>query len=223
MIVSSFADKRPKSFAAIMEKFQDNKTLPSDAKSCVSLLLELQNVQDHSDTELHSGDRCVSVHSAILRQCSKVFAEMISPIETKVVIFPMDFSNILSDFVSLIYTGQAPSLTNQIIALLKSLCADLGIECSVVTENADTTEENHAKSHSMKVEFLKVETAISCDNGNSSFSLRMPVSRVDQSDTSFDTEYVFLGFKGRVQEDHLRALMIKTQGFPWLHNFQSQT
>lgn len=185
-----------------MTKLQHTKTLSSGTNYSVSLLLELQDVQDHTDTELRSGDRCFFVHSAILRKCSKLIAEMLTTSDTKVIILHMDFSSILSDFVSIIYTGQAPSLKNQSIALLKSLCADLGITCSDVTVNTDSAEDTHAITQVVKSEFLKVKTTI---NGNPSFPLRMPVSRVDQSDKSYNSEYVFLGFKGRVQEEYNRS------------------
>ena len=76
---------------------------------CVTLLSGIHRTGAHTDMNICSDGRTVPVHSAILGQCSMFMSDLLSLSETSLIILP-GFSTILSDFVTLLYTGQAPSL-----------------------------------------------------------------------------------------------------------------
>ena len=110
-----------------MENLQNLKTYPSVPNYHLSLLSGLHEADIHTDTNLCSDGQIVSVHSAILAKCSEVFCEILDSMDTKLIILP-GFSPILSDFVSLVYTGQVSNLTKQGVTLLTSLCAEPGFQ-----------------------------------------------------------------------------------------------
>lgn len=182
-----------------MEKVQDKKHLKSGGKYCVNKLLELSKNQTQTDTLVYSDGRSVCLHSAILSKCSKVFADIINPSETNVILLPPGFSTVLSDFVSIIYTGQNICLTKGSTELLKSLCVELGMETTLV--GMSDALDIIIQPDRNKPECLKVETKFIEESSNTSFTLQFPVSRVDQSDRLIDIDFVFNGFKGRVQEE----------------------
>ena len=160
--------------------------LPSDPDYCVSLLSELQEEDTHTDTILHSDGRSVLVHSAILSRGSKVLADLLSSGgETKTLIVP-GLSSVLWEFVSLVYTGLAPGLTEENTSLLSTFCKNLGFKNYII----DSDDENITKIE-YRHEKLITESKVDSDRSNASFVLRMPVSRFDLSQKIVDTAYVF--------------------------------
>ena len=94
---------------------------------CVTLLSGLHKAGAHTNMNICSDGRTVPVHSAVLAQCSEFLSDLLSLSETSLIILP-GFSTILSDFVSLLYTGQALGLNKQEMISLSSLCEVLGLD-----------------------------------------------------------------------------------------------
>ena len=119
------------------------------------------------------------------------------------------FSQVLLDFVSLVYTGRAHSLTKQNVNLLNSLCTELGINTiQEKDKESDGDEENEGEMNSSRHIFLKVETDIWDKSSQESFPLRLPLSRLDlQSERKVhdDQGHVFDGFKGRAQLEYNKS------------------
>ena len=180
-----------------MEKEQN---LRAEETYCVNLLSELLNVKTQTETLVYSDDRSVCLHSAILSKCSKLSADIINPSEANVILLPSGFSSVLFDFACIIYTGQNNSLSQKNTKLLKSLCTELGIETSIVDMN--DVQDNLVQPDRVRHECLKIETKFFDHSSNTTFTLQFPESRVDQHDKFIDIDFVFNGFKGRVQEEY---------------------
>ena len=71
---------------------------------CSSQLLKLKNDDQHTDIVLHSGDRSVRVHSAILSKCSVFLCELLITTGSHTILLP-GYSTVLHSFVSLVHTG----------------------------------------------------------------------------------------------------------------------
>ena len=54
----------------MMAKYQKERKISGSPDYCVSLLSELQDVETHTDTIIHSDGRSVSLHLVILSSCS---------------------------------------------------------------------------------------------------------------------------------------------------------
>ena len=172
------------------------KKLSSDPGYCVSMLSELQKVQESTDVFLHSDGKSIPMHSAILSNCSQLLADLLASTgESKTLILP-GYSAILSDFVSLVYTGLAPGLTKQKVQLLTSYCKELDIK----TFDEDIENDNIVNVTS-GYKHLTLETRIEFLHEN--FVLRMPMSRVDcRQKKSVKKPHMFEGFKRRIQKEY---------------------
>ena len=165
----------------------------------VSLLSELQKTNNHSDIKMCSENRSVSVHSSILSKCSNMVANMLITSESKLIILP-GFSSILSDFATLVYTGQAANLSKQDLRLLTSLCTDLGIETfSISNEDRNTTCNTV-----METKVLKVSTELLDECSQEIFPLRFPISR-KEINKNMNIEHQFEGFERRIQNEYNRS------------------
>ena len=150
---------------SIMSRFQRKRKLfSSDPAYNVSLLAELQEDEHSKDTILHSDGRDIAIHSAILFNCSKLLCDLLASNngEPKALILP-GYSSVLCDFVSLMYTGLAPGLTEQNSKLLTSLCKILDVESSVIDKQSEDqiNVDNKGQKH------LTIETKMfdnSCED-----------------------------------------------------------
>ena len=89
-----------------MADFQERITLSADTGYSFSLFSELQEFGLHTDIILFSDGRSVAVHSAIMSNCSDLMCNLLTSIESKLIILP-GFSTILFEFMTLVYTGHA--------------------------------------------------------------------------------------------------------------------
>ena len=181
----------------MMAQYHKARKISGSPDYCDSLMSELQHAKTHTDTILHSDGRSVPLHSAILSSCSQVLADLLAcSDDTKTLLVP-GLSAVLCDFVSLVYTGLAPNLTALETEQLSSLCKELGMDTSVSDNGIEkVTKANSGQKH------LVLESNIHSYISNESFVLRMPVSRVDHSQKTVNTDHVFEGFKGRVQDEY---------------------
>ena len=162
-----------------MENIEVNKINLHQPSNSVSLLSELYTNKTNTDLNFFSDGRTVSFHSVILRQSSDFLSQLIDSSETNLIILP-GFSQVLSNFVSLVYTGRAHSLTKQNVNLLNSLCTELGINTiQEKDKESDGDEENEGEMNSSRHIFLKVETDIWDKSSQESFPLRLLLSRLD--------------------------------------------
>ena len=101
-----------------------------DPGYCSVLLSDLYKIESHTDVTLCSDDRCVVVHTAVLSMCSDIMSNILSSSVVDTIILP-GFSSVLSDFVSLVYTGEATIGGEENTKLLTGLCSLLGMHTSV--------------------------------------------------------------------------------------------
>ena len=142
---------------------------------CVTLLSGLHKAGAHTNMNICSDGRTVPVHSAVLAQCSEFLSDLLSLSETSLIILP-GFSTILSDFVSLLYTGQALGLNKQEMISLSSLCEVLGLD------TRSLKQDNDGNRIAKKV--LKVKTDVLNESSQERFPIRLPISRIDQKITT---------------------------------------
>ena len=191
-----------------MEYYQITKKFSTQSDYCVSLLSGLHTAGTHMDTKLCSAGTIVLVHSAILSRCSEVLADMLASTESNLIILP-GFSAVLSHFVSLIYTGQASRVSEKDMDLITSLCKELGVSTlPVVNRDIHTVEDTITTMNTFNHVNLKVESKISNEPSEQIFPLRLPMSRLVQKsrrDLIGDYDYVFDGFKGRIQDDYNKS------------------
>ena len=90
------------------------------------LLADLRNDDLHSDAVLISDDKIIAVHSVILGNSSQIMKNLLLSTSSRTVILP-GFSSVLSDFVTLLYTGIVTSKTKQEAKHLVMLCKQLGV------------------------------------------------------------------------------------------------
>ena len=125
-----------------------------------------------------------------MSNCSELMRNLLASSDSKVIILP-SFSPVLSDFVSLVYTGRVANLGVQDSDLLSTLCTELGMTTT-------TTVDKDNEHRGQKSEFLKLEAEI--HNYEERFQLRLPMSRVDhRCGQAVNCDHVFEGFKGRIQ------------------------
>ena len=182
-----------------MEHQENIAKLTTHPDYCVTLLSELHKAEAHTDVNICSDGRTVPVHSAILCQCSEFMSDLLPLSETNLIILP-GFSTILSDFVTLLYTGQAPSLNKQEMISLTSLCEELGLD------TRSLKQDDNGNKIAKKV--LKVKTDVLNESSQERFSIRLPISRIDQKITTNsikDNHRVFDGFKGKIQREYNRS------------------
>ena len=189
-----------------MENIEVNKINLHQPSNSVSLLSELYTNKTNTDLNFFSDGRTVSFHSVILRQSSDFLSQLIDSSETNLIILP-GFSQVLSNFVSLVYTGRALNLTKLNVNLLTSLCTELGIKTINEKDKAgDGNEDNEEKAFNQFS--LKVETDIWDESLQESCPLRLPLSRLDlksKQKVHDDQGHVFDGFKGRVQLEYNKS------------------
>ena len=162
-----------------MENIEVNKINLHQPSNSVSLLSELYTNKTNTDLNFFSDGRTVSFHSVILRQSSDFLSQLIDSSETNLIILP-GFSQVLSNFVSLVYTGRAHNLTKLKVNLLTSLCTELGIKTINEKDKAgDSNEDNEGENKAFNQFSLKVETDIWDESLQESCPLRLPLSRLD--------------------------------------------
>ena len=186
-----------------MSRFQrKSKLFSSNPDYCVSLLAELQEDEHSKDTILHSDGRDIAVHSAILCNCSQLLCDLLASNngEPKALILP-GYSSVLCDFVSLMYTGLAPGLSEQYSQLLTSLCKILDVECSVI----DKQSEDHINVDNKGQKHLTIEAKMFDNASKEHFVLRMPMSRVIHSQKFLKKPHIFSGFQGRAQDEYNKS------------------
>ena len=191
-----------------MENIEVNKINLHQPSNSVSLLSELYTNKTNTDLNFFSDGRTVSFHSVILRQSSDFLSHFIDSSETNLIILP-GFSQVLSNFVSLVYTGRAHNLTKLKVNLLTSLCTELGIKTINEKDKAgDGNEDNEGENKAFNQFSLKVETDIWDESLQESCPLRLPLSRLDlksKKRVHDDQGHVFYGFKGRVQLEYNKS------------------
>ena len=191
-----------------MEDLPNMKNFSTGPSYSISLLSVLHATDEYIDTKLCSDGNVVSVHSALLAQCSEVMRDVLDSTGTDLIILP-GFSLILSDFVSLVYTGQADNLTKQSKDLLGSLCTELGLNnISVRRKDLEKPEDdtNSKAAISQHRVVLKVETDVFDESSETSVHLRLPISRYSlKSKVDEDYDHVFEGFKGRIQVEYSKS------------------
>ena len=184
-----------------MEKLQNMKNILTGSNYCTSLLSGLHKTEEHMDISLCSDGHIVLVHSGILSQCSEVMREVLDFSGTNLIILP-GYSPILSDFVSLVYTGQTEYLTYKNKELLGSLCTELGLH-NISIERIDLKNDEDDAAISIHRAVLKVQTDVFDESSQERFRLRLPISRYSQKHTiDDDYDYVFEDFQGRVQVEY---------------------
>ena len=187
-----------------MDQKQKTEKISAHAGYCVSLLSGLYKTGTgiHTDTTLYSDGITVSVHSAILSNCSAMMADLLASTgSTRIILH--GFSTILSDFASLVYTGKALSLTEQDMELLTSLCKEIGMDAVIHDDIFEDDDHNTEKEIFHRQFFLQVESDLSNETSSEKFSLRLPLSRVDHITThKVICHDSFEGFKGRVQKEY---------------------
>ena len=173
---------------------QNTRKISAERDYSVSLLSEIWTSESHTDTILYSDGQSVVMHSAFLTNSSELMRNLLASSDSKVIILP-SFSPVLSDFVSLVYTGRVANLGVQNSDLLTTLCTELGM--------TTTTTVNKDNGHrGQKSEFLKLEAEID-NKSEERFRLRLPMSRIDhRCGGSVNCGPVFEGFKGRIQEEY---------------------
>ena len=83
-----------------------------------------------------------------MSNCSELMRNLLASSDSKVIILP-SFSPVLSNFVSLVYTGRVANLGVQDSDLLSTLCTELGMTTT-------TTVDKDNEHIGQKSEFLKL-------------------------------------------------------------------
>ena len=169
---------------------------------CSSMLLELQNDDLHTDIVLHSDDKSISVHSAILSQCSVFLSELLATTGSENILLP-GFSTVLDSFVSLVYTGTVIMNSEEHCKILKVFCSQLDMDISYAEHVTNDKLNSSNFVPNFNLNFLKVKTDIMCSDSQEMFNIRMPRSRIDRKNGK--VKYIqqrFEGFKGIMQEEY---------------------
>ena len=168
---------------------------------CSSMLLELQNDDLHSDIVLRSDDKSISVHSAILSQCSVFLSELLTTTGSQTILLP-GFSTVLDSFVSLVYTGKVTMDIEEHCELLTVFCSQFDMDISYA-EHVTNDKLNSNFVPDFNLNFLKVEADIMCNDSQERFNIRMPRSRIDRKNGKVKyVQHRVEGFKGRIQEEY---------------------
>ena len=169
-----------------------------------SLLADLRD-DLHSDVVLVSDDKSVAVHSVFLGNSSKIMKNLLSSTSSKTIILP-GFSSVLSDFVTLIYTGKVSCKTMHESKLLVMLCKHLGVgsrDTLKITTSIDEYEEFQIMTDFNDSDCLKVDTEMLNEDTKEMFSLRLPISRIDRRNVNTRiVSHTFQGFRGRIQKEY---------------------
>ena len=111
------------------------KSLVDESTSYHSSILESLHTQQqiglNVDIKLSSGDHSVFAHSAMLLKSSSTLASLLQTpcfcSQPTVLILPPVYSPILSDFVSLLYSGYVENISKDKVSILVNLATELGI------------------------------------------------------------------------------------------------
>ena len=163
----------------------------------ISLLAELHKDNKHTEIVLYSDGKSEPIHSLFLGYTNTAMKDLLTSSKSNLLILP-DFSAVLPDLVTLIYTGKTPGLTEQKLKLLISLCEEFGMNTSVINNASHYNLDESNKEHN----HLKIETEINSVTTDEKFCLRMPESRIEHNEKSLNVVHTFNGFKGRVQTEY---------------------
>ena len=146
-----------------------------DPGYCSILLSDLHRDECHTDVTLCSDGSSVVVHSALLSRCSEIMNNILSSTVVDTIILP-GFSSVLSDFVSLVYTGETTTSRQEDKKLLAGLCSLLGMHTSVSRKDMKNIDNYIEKMRKLLAdsECLKLTTELESLGSGERFFLRFP-------------------------------------------------
>merc|ERR1719318_1304888 len=114
------------------------------------------------------------------------------------IILPPVYSPVLSDFVSLLYSGYVENISKDKVTSLVNLATQLGIQ------NLSSQLSKPCSEAVPSVSVLKEKTVIKSYDSEDSFELSFPQSRIKRNTFSNHESIVKLdGYEGRLQEGSL--------------------
>ena len=199
---------------------KSNSDLPHQS-DLVNSFFQQQQLGLNVDFLLVSGDKSTSVHWLVLRNSFPMLNVLLnsscSCSEPSSLILPDCYSYILSNFVTLLYTGSV-SLAEKMVKDMKELSLMLGLANIDLVEDENKTETvNNREVNDDKVEsvssssVMKLTTNISKENGQF-FKLSLPKSRNMRNFSNMGQIKHLVGFHGRLQNDYNQCPVGKYAG-----------
>ena len=200
----------------IMTFLKSNSVLPQQS-DLVSSIFQQQQLGRNVDFSLVSGDKSISVHWFVLRNSSPMLNVLLnsscSCSKPSSLILPEYYSALLSNFVTLLYTGTV-TIAQGLVTEMKELSCMLGVSNidSFKAENkTDTVRNMDYREEVNDDKVIKLSTNIAKENGKS-FKLSLPKSRHVRNFANIGQIKTLDGFHGRLQNEYNQCPVGKYAG-----------